>query len=70
MMVIYAVPADASIIQVFFAGFLPGLLLMALFSGYIALWSLRHPERTPPPDPPMTLRQRLADRRIWFRARC
>ena len=35
-MVVYAVAADASIIRVFLAGFLPGLLLMVLFSGYIA----------------------------------
>ena len=35
MMVIYAVQANVSIIQVFLAGFLPGLLVMALYSGYI-----------------------------------
>ena len=33
-MVVYAVAADASIIRIFLAGFLPGFLLMALFSGY------------------------------------
>ena len=38
-MVVYAVAADASIIRIFLAGFLPGLLLMLLFSGYIAWWS-------------------------------
>jgi tripartite ATP-independent transporter DctM subunit len=58
-MVVYAVAANVSIIQLFLAGFLPGLLVMALYSGYIALWSLRHPERTPPPEPPMTWRQKL-----------
>ena len=36
MMVIYAMQANVSIIQVFLAGFLPGLLVMALYSGYIA----------------------------------
>ena len=35
MMVIYAVQANVSIIQVFLAGFLPGLLVMVLYSGYI-----------------------------------
>jgi tripartite ATP-independent transporter DctM subunit len=54
-MVVYAVAADASIIRVFLAGFLPGFLLMALFSGYIAWWSLRNPGRTPPPEAPMSL---------------
>jgi tripartite ATP-independent transporter DctM subunit len=50
-MVVYAVAADASIIRVFLAGFLPGLLLMLLFGGYIAWWSLRHPGRVPPAEP-------------------
>ena len=40
-MVVYAVQANVSIIQVFLAGFLPGLLVMALYSGYIVVWSLR-----------------------------
>jgi tripartite ATP-independent transporter DctM subunit len=34
-MVVYAVAANASIIQIFLAGFLPGFLVMALYSGYI-----------------------------------
>ena len=53
-MVVYAVAADASIIRIFLAGFLPGFLLMALFSGYIVWWALRHPAKTPPPDAPMS----------------
>jgi tripartite ATP-independent transporter DctM subunit len=60
-MVVYAVAANVSIIQVFLAGFLPGLLVMALYSGYIAGWSLLNPGKTPPPEPPMTLRQKLAE---------
>ena len=43
MMVVYAVAANVSIIQVFLAGFLPGLLVMALYSGYIVVWSLLQP---------------------------
>ncbi len=54
-MVVYAVAADASVIRLFLAGFLPGLLLMGLFSAYIAWWSLRHPERVPPPEPAISL---------------
>ena len=45
MMVIYAVQANVSIIQVFLAGFLPGLLVMLLYSGYIALWSILNPDK-------------------------
>src|SRR5256886_14888703 len=60
-MVVYAVQANVSIIQVFLAGFLPGFVVMALYSGYIAIWSLAHPHRTPPADPPMQLREKLAE---------
>ena len=58
-MVVYAVAADASIIRIFLAGFIPGFLLMALFSGYIAWWSIRNPERTPPPGPPTTFMEKI-----------
>jgi tripartite ATP-independent transporter DctM subunit len=58
-MVVYAVAADVSIIRIFLAGFSPGFLLMALFSGYIIVWSLMNPDQTPPPEPATTLRQKL-----------
>ncbi|HZY20462.1 MAG TPA: TRAP transporter large permease subunit [Ramlibacter sp.] len=58
-MVVYAVAADASIIRIFLAGFLPGFLLMALFSGYIMWWSLRHPDQVPPPDAPSSWREKF-----------
>jgi tripartite ATP-independent transporter DctM subunit len=47
-MIIYAVAADVSIVRMFLAGVVPGLMLLALFSGYIVLWALRHPDRMPP----------------------
>src|SRR5690625_5181989 len=47
VMIVYAVAAQVSIIRLFIAGVLPGLLLMGLFSAYIGLWSLRHPDRVP-----------------------
>ena len=59
IMVVYAVAADASIIRVFLAGFVPGLVLMGLFSGYIGWWSLRHPERVPGAGPALPFREKL-----------
>ena len=58
-MVVYAVAADASIIRIFLAGFLPGLLLMLLFSGYIVVWAIRHPELQPPAEPDMRFTERV-----------
>jgi tripartite ATP-independent transporter DctM subunit len=61
MMVIYAVQANVSIIQVFLAGFLPGMMVMALYSGYIILWSLLNPDKTPPAEPAMPFRRKLKE---------
>ena len=58
-MVVYAVAADASIIRIFLAGFLPGFLLMGLFSGYIMWWSLKHPDLVPPKDAPTTFLEKI-----------
>jgi tripartite ATP-independent transporter DctM subunit len=58
-MVVYAVAADASIIRIFLAGFLPGFLLMALFSGYIVWWSLRNPTEVPAADPPCSFGEKI-----------
>jgi C4-dicarboxylate transporter DctM subunit len=60
-MVVYAVTANVSVLQVFLGGFLPGVLVMALYSGYIMLWSLWNPEKTPPRDPPMSFSKKLSE---------
>lgn len=60
-MVVYAVAANVSIIQLFLAGFIPGFLVMALYSGYIALWAIMNPSKMPPPEPIMTLRQKVTE---------
>ncbi len=59
IMIVYGVAADVSISQLFLAGVLPGIVLALLFSGYIALWSLRHPDQIPPRDAPLSLAQKL-----------
>ena len=63
IMIVYGVTADVSISELFIAGILPGALLALIFSSYIALWALRHPDQIPPPDPVMTLAQKLAESR-------
>jgi tripartite ATP-independent transporter DctM subunit len=59
IMIVYGVAADVSIAQLFIAGVLPGLMLAGLFSGYIILWSLRHPDQIPPRDAPMSFMQKI-----------
>jgi tripartite ATP-independent transporter DctM subunit len=61
IMIVYGVAADVSIAKLFIAGVIPGLLLALLFSGYIALWALRYPDRIPPRDAPMSLLHKLRE---------
>jgi tripartite ATP-independent transporter DctM subunit len=58
-MVVYAVAADASIIRIFLAGFIPAAILMALFMAYIAWWSIRNPSQVPAADPPSSFMSKL-----------
>jgi tripartite ATP-independent transporter DctM subunit len=60
-MVVYAVAAEVSILKVFLAGFLPGLLVMLLYSGYISIWALLNPSRMPPLEPRMSLAEKLRE---------
>jgi tripartite ATP-independent transporter DctM subunit len=60
IMIVYGVMAEVSISRLFIAGVFPGLLLAVLFSGYIMLWALRHPEQIPRSQERLTLTQKLA----------
>ncbi|MGG4605502.1 TRAP transporter large permease [Paenalcaligenes sp. Me131] len=59
VMIVYAVAAQVSIIKLFIAGILPGIMMIFLFSGYIALWSLRNPGGIPKEIEEITLREKL-----------
>ncbi|MEP1766013.1 MAG: TRAP transporter large permease subunit [Sulfitobacter sp.] len=64
VMIVYGVAAQVSINRLFIAGVVPGLMLMALFSGYIALWSKMNPDGVPAPEPQISVGQRLARLRM------
>jgi C4-dicarboxylate transporter, DctM subunit len=57
--VIWGVIAEQSIARLFIAGILPGIVLATMFTGYVVIWALRHPDRTPPAQPEMSLGARL-----------
>jgi C4-dicarboxylate transporter DctM subunit len=63
IMIVYGVTAEVSIAQLFIAGVIPGMLLAALFMGYVIIWSLLHPDRIPPADRRTTLLEKLAESR-------
>ena len=60
IMIVYGVAAEVSIPKLFIAGVIPGILLSLLFSTYIVIWALLHPEKTPPPERAATLMERIA----------
>lgn len=65
IMIVYGVAADQSIARLFIAGVLPGLVVIALYMGYVMLQALTGRVKMPPRDPPTTFGQKLrASRRL------
>jgi tripartite ATP-independent transporter DctM subunit len=60
IMIVYGVAADVSIARLFVAGVLPGIMLMALFSGFIAIWALARPELQPPREAAVSFKDKIA----------
>ena len=63
ILIVYGVSAELSISKLFIAGVLPGLLLAALFSGWIMLWALLNPEKVPRADGQLTFREKIHEAR-------
>ena len=59
IMIVYGVAADVSIAKLFIAGIVPGIVLAALFMGYIIVWSLFNPSQIPARDKPMSFGAKL-----------
>ncbi len=59
IMIVYGVATDTSIAQLFIAGVLPGIMLAALFMGYVGIWSLLNSHKVPPNDIRMNFGQKL-----------
>ena len=64
IMIVYGVAADVSIARLFIAGVLPGIMLMSLFSGYIIIWALLNPDKTPPSDIHMSFAEKIYASRL------
>ena len=60
ILIVYGIAAEVSIARLFIAGILPGLMLIVLFMGYVAVWSLLNPSRVPEREPPTPLWERVA----------
>ena len=63
ILIVYGVSAELSISKLFMAGVLPGLMLAALFSGWIMLWALLNPKKVPRADGQLTFREKIHEAR-------
>ena len=63
IMIVYGVSANVSIARLFIAGVIPGIMLAALFMGYIMWWALRNPKEVPIADEHLTFTQKLKQSR-------
>lgn len=65
ILIVYGVATSQSIARLFVAGVLPGLMIAALFAGYVAIRAWMDPDLIPPAPPSEPLRARLwASRRL------
>ncbi len=63
IMIVYGVAAQVSVARLFIAGVLPGIMLMALFSGYVMLWSMLNKSKIPAAGTAMPFIEKL--RATW-----
>lgn len=60
ILIVYGVSAEVSISRLFIAGVIPGMMLVLLFMGYTALWSVFNADKLPDDDSPdLPFRQKL-----------
>lgn len=67
ILIVYGVSAEVSIARLFIAGVIPGAMLVALFMGYTAIWSMLNADKLPVDDTPkLPLREKLYMTRRLF----
>ncbi|MBY5971928.1 TRAP transporter large permease subunit [Ferrimonas balearica] len=59
ILIVYGAATEQSIAQLFLAGLVPGVMLAAMFSGYIMIWALLNPTRMPDIEPAVNGRDSL-----------
>lgn len=65
ILIVYGVATDQSIARLFIAGILPGLMLISLFAGYVALRAWMNPDLIPAIDETFSLKDKIkASRRL------
>jgi C4-dicarboxylate transporter, DctM subunit len=69
-LIVYGVTINESISKLFIAGILPGLVLAALFMGYIVVWALLRPAEVPPAEQGASFADKLIQSRFLIPVVC
>ena len=69
-LIVYGVTINESISKLFIAGILPGLVLAALFMGYIVVWALLRPAEVPAAEQTASFTEKLRQSRFLIPVVC
>ncbi|WP_425416794.1 TRAP transporter large permease [Oricola indica] len=69
-LIVYGVTINESITKLFIAGILPGLVLAAMFMGYVAIYSRLSKDYNPTPEPTMTFWEKVKNSRFLIPVIC
>ena len=58
-LIVYGVTINESIVQLFMAGILPGLVLAGLFMLYVGVWATINKNKMPPKDPQISIMEKI-----------
>ncbi|MCA1243769.1 TRAP transporter large permease subunit [Stappia stellulata] len=64
ILIVYGVTINESITKLFMAGVLPGLVLAAMFMGYVAIYAKLSKTYKPDPEPPMSFVEKIRNARF------
>ena len=60
-LIVYGVTINESISKLFIAGILPGIVLAAMFMGYVAIYSLVSKNFNPKPEPKTSIFEKIRE---------
>lgn len=63
-LIVYGVTINESISKLFMAGIIPGIVLAAMFMGYVALWSIFRSHEVPPRTSTMSFIEKVIEARL------
>ncbi|MGH6918734.1 MAG: TRAP transporter large permease, partial [Geminicoccaceae bacterium] len=69
-LIVYGVTINESIAKLFIAGIVPGLVLAAMFMGYIVVWAIMRKDQVPAAEPDTTLAEKIRRSRFLIPVAC